>query len=355
MKSFKRVFSILIAIILLGLIYFFMFYFPKLNIATAYVAKKVCSCHFVGNTDLERIEKEDLNLFPLGYIQYEVNESERTVSASLLGMHKAKAAFKNDLGCSLIIGEDDHNIHFMADRSIVQYLPDSLPWPYGSKEARHSGYQIDQDKINTAFQKAFDKPGEWEKQTRALLVIHNDSLVREQYSEGYDADAPMLGWSMTKSIAGTLIGIMIKEGRLSLDDNALFDSWTDNRADITLRDLLQMSSGLEWAEVYDDISNATRMLYDSESVVEVAKSTPVSQKPGTSWNYSSGTSNLLSGLMRDQFDQLQNYQAFPYKALFDKLNMSSAQLECDEAGNYVMSSYGFATARDWAKLGQLYL
>ena len=355
MKILKRIAFTLLLIIAVGLIYFFVSYYPKLNVATAYVAKKVCSCHYVGNTELDRIDKEDLNLFPLSYVSYEVDELEKTVSASILGMQRRKAVFKDELGCSIIKGEDDYNVRFITGRPQVQYLSDSLPWPYGKTEAIHSGSGIDRDKIESAFNEAFDEDGKWEKQTRALLIIKDDSLVREQYSEGYDANSPMLGWSMTKSIAGTLIGILMKDGKVSMDDNQLFEEWTDERGDITLMQMLNMSSGLEWAEVYDDLSNATKMLYDSESVVDVARDVPLAQEPGTYWNYSSGTSNLLSGYIRNQFDQFIQYQAFPYLKLFNKLGMESAQMECDEQGNYVMSSYSFATARDWAKLGQLYL
>jgi CubicO group peptidase (beta-lactamase class C family) len=161
---------------------------------------------------------------------------------------------------------------------------------------------------------------------------------------------------MTKSITGTLFGILQKQGKIDINKPAVITEWkNDNRAKITVNDLLHMNSGLEWEEKYDKICDATKMLFNAEDMPRVQLEKPAAFAPNTHWNYSSGTTNLLSGIIRNQFKTHQEYLDFWYSALLDKIGMHSAVIETDMAGNFVGSSYGWATTRDWAKLGLLYL
>ena len=116
-----------------------------------------------------------------------------------------------------------------------------------------------------------------------------------------------------------------------------------------------MNSGLEWDENYDEISDATKMLFLERDMTKSQEKKPLKGKINASWNYSSGTTNLLSGIIRNQFKSQQEYLDFWYTNLIDKIGMNSMVLETDLAGNYVGSSYAWATARDWAKFGLLYL
>lgn len=116
-----------------------------------------------------------------------------------------------------------------------------------------------------------------------------------------------------------------------------------------------MNSGLEWEEDYTKISDVTKMLFLAENMGEVQLQKPLVGKPGHTWNYSSGTTNLLSNFIRMQFDTHQEYLDFWYEELIDKIGMHSMTLETDFNGNYIGSSYAWATARDWAKFGLLYL
>ena len=143
---------------------------------------------------------------------------------------------------------------------------------------------------------------------------------------------------------------------MSVSDPVPLPSWReDERKDITLNHLLRMQSGLAWDEDYSTISDVTEMLFmESNMAASQAKKDVVAQ-PTDVWNYSSGTSNLLSGLMRTKFDDYQNYLNFPYKALIDKIGMHSMLFETDLVGNFVGSSYGWANTRDWGRFGQLYL
>ncbi len=354
MKNRKFVILTISILIILGIT--ISIQLPKIQIANAYAAKKVCSCLFVAQRNPNSIIDQDLNIFPLQYADIEIDTVRKNVSASILGLKKATAQYKDGLGCSLIIGDDNYNIRFITERPHTQYLNDSLAWPYGKQEVTHSLNQINSDLLNDAFELAFDKEGEWMKQTRALLVIQNDTLLHEQYAEGFDLNTPILGWSMTKSITNALIGILIKNGTIELDQDHLFQQWSnDQRREITVDNLLRMSSGLMWNENYGSISDVTKTLYTQENSFDFIVEQDQETEPGIFWEYSSGTTNLLGQLIRNQFEQFIQYQAFPYLELFNKIGMDSAQLECDEAGNYVLSSYCYASPRDWAKLGQLYL
>ncbi|MBC7493706.1 MAG: serine hydrolase, partial [Flavobacterium sp.] len=215
---------------------------------------------------------------------------------------------------------------------------------------------IDYSKLKTAVNAAFDANNQKIKNTRAVLVLYKNKIVGEQYADGFSKNSKLLGWSMTKSITATYFGILQKQGKFNINKPAPIAQWQkDQRAIITTSDLLRMNSGLEWIEDYNSISDATNMLFQD---VDMTKSQILKKAvvpPNLKWNYSSGTTNLLSGILRQQFKTHQEYLDFWYSALIDKIGMTSMIIESDMSGNYVGSSYGWATARDWAKFGTLYL
>ena len=208
------------------------------------------------------------------------------------------------------------------------------------------------DKLNKVVNSYFDSI----HKTRSVLVIYKDQIIAEQNADGFNENSLHLGWSMTKSIVATMYGILQKEGKLHVNDKAGIDTWkNDERSNITLNNLLQMNSGLEWVEDYNNISDVTKMLFLATDMSKVQIDKPFVGKPNESWNYSSGTSNLLSGMLRNYFKTHQEYLDFWYTDLIDKIGMHSMLIETDLAGNFVGSSYGWATTRDWAKFGLLYL
>lgn len=211
---------------------------------------------------------------------------------------------------------------------------------------------IDYAALSTAFDNTFNDTAK----TRTALVLYRGHVIAERYDEGFTKNTRILGWSMTKSVLATLYGIMEYQGKLSINDPVPLPSWqNDERKDITLNHLLRMQSGLAWEEDYSTISDVTRMLF-SDSNMAVAQSTKNVVAPPTEiWNYSSGTSNLLSGILRTKFLNYQMYLNYPYKSLIDRIGMHSMLLETDLAGNFVGSSYGWANTRDWGKFGLLYL
>ena len=202
--------------------------------------------------------------------------------------------------------------------------------------------------------------------TTALLVVHNGQIVREMYGPDVDADTTLISWSIAKTITQALVGLAVADGLLSLDQSNLFPEWeNDERSSITLRHLLNMSSGLEWREDYidDASSDVIDMLFgDNEfsgnhAAYAIAKA--LEAAPGTKYLYSSGTTNIVARLLARALGELPNssdaMHVFMQSRLFNPLGMASAKPRFDASGNFVGSSYVYATARDFARFGLLYL
>jgi CubicO group peptidase (beta-lactamase class C family) len=192
--------------------------------------------------------------------------------------------------------------------------------------------------------------------SRAVLVIRHGRLLSERYAPGFSATTPFLGWSATKSLTS---GILVSDGKLDLDKPAPVPEWRgagDPRGAITLRQLLTMSSGLKFIEDYVAGSDSSQMLFHERDMAAYAARQPLQHPPGTVWSYSSGTANIVSRIVKQAVGgRTEDYQRFAHDRLFGPLGMDSALVEPDESGTPVGSSYGYATARDWARFGLLYL
>ena len=331
---------------------FFVFY-PSFPVGTGYAAKKMCSCHFIANRSQESIQKDDLARIPLNLVKSIIDEDTKIVTSTLFGLGKSTAIYKENLGCVLLQGKDDYNIQLDLPAAIIN---DSTDWPIGEQITAKKVIGVDYKALTGAIDNVFDASLNMDViKTRAVVVIYNDTLIAEKYANGFDKNTEILGWSMSKSVVNALVGILVKDGKLSLDQQQLFEHWTDERSEITLNDMLQMQSGLAFDENYIKKSDATKMLFMSENIVETANKNLLEVPRGSKWAYSSGTSNMLSGIIRNQFDKHQDYLKFPHERLFRPIGMNSMTLEIDESGNYIGSSFGYATPRDWAKFGLLYL
>ncbi len=339
----KKLFLSILVVFLIILVGFRFYLYPRLSIINGYAAKMACSCTFISERDFESIKKQDLGSFPLSISNVSIDHKTKKASSHFLGFKKSTAVFKENLGCVLLQGQDDYGISFEKEERIVEdnHLVKS---------------NTNNPKLKEALESAFDQAGEFTKKTRTLLVLHQGNIVGEKYMDGFTRDTPILGWSMCKSICNALVGIMVNKDMLNIQVPIDIESWQkDKRRQISLNDLLQMQSGLEWEEVYTAITDVTKMLYTEEDGFKVAHSKDAKFKPGSHWYYSSGTTNIISGYLRRKFNDYQSYLDFPYKELFEPLGIQSAQLETDEFGNYVLSSYAHLSTHDWAKLGQLYL
>jgi len=352
MKKFFKIFAVLL---LIALVYLRIEIYPQLDIITGFSAKSVASGHFIDSRSLETIQKGDNDIDKVDWATNEINESEKFVTSKVYGLKARKSIYREGLGATLI--NDDFDVtkpYNVPKRSLSQI---DLPYPYGNSNPVDTSYaELDAFKMQKAVEEAFDKEGEKNKRTRAVVVLYKGHLVAEKYAPGFTATSKILGWSMTKSITATYFGILQKQGKIDIMKPAPIAAWkNDQRSKITINDLLHMNSGLEWEEDYGKISDVTKMLFIAEDMTKPQIDKPLVGKPNNTWNYSSGTTNLLSGILRQQFKTHQEYLDFWYGSLFDKIGMDSALVEVDMAGNFVGSSYGWATPRDWAKFGLLYL
>ena len=323
----------------------FAYFWRIAPVGAGYKAKVVCSAVFVCGRDPEEVLNLDVaadSYAILRPFKVAIDHERKSVTASLLGFQGKTAVYRPGIGATL-----------SADPFGPACLPKiETPSPdFANAEAR------DVPALEKALDNAFSEPNPKKlRRTRAIVVLKDGALIGERYANGFSAKHRMAGWSMSKSVINALVGILTKEGKLSVNDNELFPEWKDGRSSIRLNDLLRMRSGLEFQEVYEDpLKDVTQMLFNREDSSAYALDKPLANPPGTHWSYSSGTTNLVCRLMRDTLGgSLEDYLAFPREALFKKIGMNSALFEPDGAGTLVGSSYCFATARDWARFGELY-
>ncbi len=346
MKILKRI----TLLILVTLILVVIINYPKLNIISGFSAKSTSSSVFLANRTLTFTDSTDNNFSPINIASDELNFNESYATASTLGLLTRKAIYREGLGSVLITKDFDVNKKQLVPKRSV--LNNTIPYPYGNAPQKDTVISnVNYDKLNAIVSSIFKK----EDETRAVLVIYKDQIIAEKYGTGFSSDSRILGWSMTKSILSTVYGIMQYQGKLNVQDKAPVSEWqNDERKEITLHNLLQMNSGLEWDENYDKISDVTKMLFLEKDMTVMQRKKPLEGKPNESWNYSSGTTNLLSGILRKELGSQQEYLDYWYRELIDKIGMNSMIIETDMAGHYVGSSYAWATARDWGKFGLLY-
>lgn len=347
MKLFKRI--ILLLLLVIGIVVYSNY--PRLNLLAGYAAKNTASSVFIANRSLTFTDSTDNNFSPVNLASNEINATEKSATSSAFGLLSRKAIYRKGLGTVLVPKNADVSKPYRTPNRNTE--PKNNPYPYGNGKQTDTLFEnIDYDKVNKTVANIFNDTNK----TRAVIVIYKDQIIAEKYDTDFTKESKILGWSMTKSITATMFGILQHKGKINVKDTPNFQEWqNDARKNITIHNLLQMNSGLEWEEDYNTICDVTEMLFLSEDMTKTQINKPFIGKPNKTWNYSSGTTNLLSGLLREQFDSHQEYLDFWYAALLDKIGMHSMVLEADMSGNYVGSSYGWATPRDWAKLGLLYL
>lgn len=352
----KKVFRFIGLVILAAIIYYAFDTYPKLDLISGFSAKSVSSAHFLDNRSLDVIEKGDNDIKLIDLADNEIDEQGKFAAASVYGLKERKAVYREGLGSVLVNDDYDASKPYLVPKRNFT-INKNIPFPYGDGEAEKTNFSnIDYTQLNKAVTHAFEPNSDGKKCTRAIVVIYKDKIVAEKYAPGFSKDSRLLGWSMTKSITSTLFGILQKQGKLKVNQPAPITEWkNDSRKKITIHNLLQMNSGLAWEENYEEISDVTKMLFQETDMSKPQIDKQVVGKPNASWNYSSGTTNLLSGILRKQFKTHQEYLDFWYSGLIDKIGMHSMLVETDLAGNYIGSSYAWANARDWAKFGLLYL
>jgi CubicO group peptidase (beta-lactamase class C family) len=247
--------------------------------------------------------------------------------------------------------------------------PAEVPWPTADWPVGDPPDGVD---VAALADELFADPSTY-GDTYALAIAHEGRLVFERYggtlthfdreAEPVEASTRLLSWSMAKSILHAAIGVLVRDGRLELDAPAPVDAWQgagDPRRSITIQQLLEMRDGLDFREEYaiGGGSDVVEMLFGAgaDDVAAYAASRPLAHEPGSFFNYSSGTSVILSRVVGDAVGGgEEGMRAFLSAELFEPLGMRSADPRFDDAGTFIGSSYVYATARDFARFGLLYL
>ncbi|MEQ8842840.1 MAG: serine hydrolase [Acidimicrobiales bacterium] len=246
---------------------------------------------------------------------------------------------------------------------------DDVPWPTTDWPTGPIPDSVDRDALDALLDRAFGPdPDPGFGESHATIVVKSGRIVVERYGLDIDETTPLLSWSMAKSVTHALVGILVEAGRLAPDERAAVPEWSDPddpRHGITLRHLLRMTDGLEFNEAYAlpasgegaPWSHCIDMLFGEgmDDPAGYAAARPLAHPPGTVFNYSSGTSNIVARIVGDLIGRGDEARTWMHEHLFAPIGMTSADPRFAESGDFVGSSYLYATARDWARFGLLHL
>lgn len=354
MRWIKGIVTVVFAALLIGAAALFLWLWASppslLKVGSGYAAKIVCSNVFLAGRDPDQVLAIDVQAPGnplLRLMRVSVDREAKRVHASLLGVIAPNdAIYRQGIGCTT--APDGVEMVATLQSPMPPAIKDvasgeSLPWPEGDKAV------LRDDLMRIVSDPALAGPG-----IRAIVVVKDGRILAETYGGGFSKEIPLIGWSMTKTVNAMLMGRLVHEGKISLDAAGLSASWAqDRRREITLRQMLAMESGLAFNEDYGALADVTRMLYLTSDMAEFVASQPLEHDPGTRFHYSSGDGVLMSRIWMGKAGGGEAALAYPRTALFAPLGMESAVLETDAAGTFVGSSYMYATARDWARLGLL--
>lgn len=313
-------------------------------IVVGYAAKMACSGVFVSRRDLGAVVRSDIvaQIPPAKALTYRLDRAVGAVTARA-GPLERTARYLPGIGCALTFGADQ--------RVAAISKPQGLVATAATRRAASVG-----SAMSAALDAAMADTPDRLRQPRGIVVLHRGRIVAERYAQGFGATTPMLGWSMSKSVNAVVAGLLVEDGLLKLDDPVRAPEWPagDPRAAITARQLIQMTSGLSFAETYSPGGDdSTRMLFTAPDMASYAASQPLVAAPGTRWSYSSGSSNLLSRLIVAKLGGSTKAQAYMHDRLFRPAGMKGATFEEDASGTPIGSSYVYASAREWACFGEL--
>lgn len=333
----------------------------------------MCNGLFTSNRNIDQVFAQELKYLsePVGTAQggdYEINRELRAVA---IGGGNAgtivRAAFREGIGC-VVMAPDQSFDDIESLPELLLPLPPGdaagIRWPDGDQLPAPSDLpRIDKVAMQRASDWAFDRESP-EQVTVSLLVIHKGAIVHERYAEGFDVQTRTRTWSTAKSIAATLIGMLVDDGRMPLDE-PLGISWLpelrspefDPRNAITLRHLLNMSSGLEPVDSFRmEYATGSGLAYWAGlSSVNGARNRGLVRTPGTVFEYENYDTLLAILAMKHALGDDKTYQQFPRLALLDRIGMRNTLVSADRFHDFILSSQVYTNARDLGRFGLLYL
>lgn len=342
MKKIVRIVGVLLLVALLGV---GLYVDTLLPIITGYASKNLASAVFVSGREADKVENLDLHFSAIRFASNEVDYEKRTVTSRFL-WRTSTAMYREGFGVTLLRGKDAEKIR-----------NESYPLPIEKRDLHKlpSGDSILSMKLEPLARTFVDERS-YGGNPFAFVVLHDGGIVAERYAEGISPTTRLLSWSMAKSFVNALVGIMVGDSLVDINAPLDIPEWQgDGRKNITLNDLMQMQSGLEWNEDYGSRSDVNIMLHCEEDMGLYALSKPLEYEPGTHWYYSSGTTNIVMRYLRGKFSSDKDFLTYMHKKLFQPLGIRNAVFEQDMSGTPLGSSYLYATARDFASFGQMYL
>ena len=337
----RIVLTVLAAAILGGCLYLN----SLLPIITGYAAKNLASDVFVSGREPADVEALDLHFSFIKFTRNKVDFENKTVTSRFL-WGKSVAAYRDGYGVTLLRGKKAAELQAQKYPLAPEAEgPDCLEPGDSALTARLA-----------PIAKALVDDHAYNGTPFAFVVLHEGKVVAERYREGITARTRLLSWSMAKSFTNALAGVMTGDGMVDIYAPTGIPEWQgDERAAITLNDLMQMQSGLEWNEDYGNRSDVNLMLHREKDMGLFAIDKPLEHKPGTFWYYSSGSTNIVMRYLRGKFASDKEFLTYYRERLFAPLGIRNAVFEPDMSGTPVGSSYLYITAREFASFGQLYL
>lgn len=350
MKRLLRYFAIVIILAIVGGCIYLNTLMP---IITGYAAKNLASAVFVSGREAKDVEATDLNFSFIRFTSNTVDYENNTVTSRFL-WGKSTAAYLEGYGVTLLRGvtaeqlkEQRIPLDVLRKAQAQQDTISKAPLPVGDSAL---------SKRIAPIANAFVNERAYHGHPFAFVVLHQGGVVAECYDKGISRDTKLLSWSMAKSIVNALIGIMVKDSLIDIHAPLDIPEWQgDGRKAITMHDLMQMQSGLEWNEDYGARSDVNIMLHCERDMGLFALLKPLKYEPGTHWQYSSGTTNIVMRYLRSRFSSDEAFIHYMHSRLFAPLGIVDPVFEQDLSGTPVGSSYLYATARDFARFGQMYL
>jgi len=324
---------------------------PLLLIATGSTSQGLCEAAFVSHVDPDRVFREQHAPQMRGLawaVRRHVDRTRREARASVLGAFGARAVFRPGLGCLLVHGDGP-----VPEAAGFEPAPIASPYP-------DRVVASDDPAIRAAIDRAFAEPDPAHpRNTKAIVVLHDGRLVAERYAPGYGPDTPIWAHSLTKSLTHALIGILVREGKLRLDQPAPIPAWRhagDPHGAVTVDQLLRMDSGLPFDETDGVVNPLTRMAFLTRDMAGYAAGTPLAHPPGTHWAYGNLDYMLLGRVVTDAAGgSAVDAERYARRELFAPLGMAHTVIQADATGSLAGFGGSYGTARDFARFGQLYL
>ncbi len=341
----KRIIGICAAVFAAAVIGGCLYLNTLMPIITGYAAKNLASAVFVSGRDASDVEALDLHFSFIKFNRNKVDYEHKTVMSRFLWA-ESTAAYREGYGVTLLRGKD-------REAFLTQEYP--LPADTLRPEALPAGDPVTVAGLEPIARALVDERA-YNGTPFAFVVLHKGAVVAERYRQGITPGTQLLSWSMAKSFTNAIAGIMAGDSLVSVCAPLDIPEWQgDGRRDITLKDLMQMQSGLEWNEDYGNRSDVNLMLHRETDMGLFALSKPLEYEPGTHWYYSSGSTNIVMRYLRGKFASDGEFLSYLRDRLFAPLGIVSPTFEPDMSGTPVGSSYLYVTARDFARFGQLFL